>query len=162
MPTIPSYGSTAQPLTVANLHSLGDGNYWNSSAIGNTSTSAVWVDIQVRLVTTATVGDSEGFADVFIAGSADQTNFAGGVNSTEGTFSGNPSSSEQSRNMDFMGRVVMPSDDTSASTFTKIFRTAPFDVYKDFVILINNESGAALASTGNAVSVLKNQVSSTA
>jgi len=160
MAITPSYGATVS-LTVTNLHSLADASAWNSDKIDNATDTAVWVDVMVTIVTTTTAGSATGYLDVYLSGSTDEgTNFAGSPDGTEGAYSPSPSLAAQLRNMIRLGRINAPANETTARTYEKWFQIPPWLVPKDYQIVIVNQTGTAIASSGNLVELEKNSIAS--
>ncbi|MGB8274056.1 MAG: hypothetical protein WCF16_02170 [Alphaproteobacteria bacterium] len=157
----PSYGS-ASALTVTNLQSLANNSFWQSAGQDNDTDLAKTVDVFVTLGTTTTVGSATGYANVYVAPSADGgSTFAGAASGSEGSYAPSPSAAEQSKNLVFLGRIAMKADETTARTYSAQFTIGPdFDVPKNYSLVIENQTGAALASSGNAVGLLKNQAQS--
>lgn len=138
--------------TVTNLHSLGDGSFWQSAGLNNETEGAIGADVHVKLGTTTTAGDANGYANVHIARSAEEAaDYAGEASGSEGSYAPNPSAREQSKNLRFIGRLAMKADETTARTYHAVIEVA--DLPPDFALIIENQSGAALASSGNEVTV---------
>jgi len=157
----PSYG-TIVALTVTNLHSLADASFWQSASVDNNVDKAVWIEVFVTLQTTTTAGSATGYANIYLAESPDGgTDFSGNASGTEGSYAPAPSAGENSKNLRPLGQIAMKADETTARTYRKNFVLAPFTVPKSYSIVIENRTGAALNSAGNAVEILKNKVTST-
>ncbi len=150
----PSYAASPDALTVTNLHSLGDGAFWESANRDNDVDKALAIDIFITLVSTTTAGDADGYANVYIAASVDGgTDFAG--TSPDGTESTETFVASQYKNMDRIGTIPMDASETTARTFKQNFRVdlPP----KDYVIVIEQQSGVALGSSGNLVEIMEIQ-----
>ena len=86
---------TNTALTVTNLHSLGDGAWWQSAVIDNGTVKGLWMELFITILTTTTAG-SDDFVDVYLAGSTDGgTDFAGGASGSEGSYTVVGNSDEQ-------------------------------------------------------------------
>ena len=139
MAIVPNYG-TATSLTVTNLHTLGDDNYWQSERLDfGTSFEPVWTQFHINLRSSTVAGSCNGFAEVFLSGGVSTNGLAGGAGSTQGLYSGNPTDSQAVQNADFIGVITMPSSG----------------------IVIHNRTGAVLSTESNTVEVLANQVNNT-
>lgn len=137
---------TNTALTVTNLHSLGDGSWWQSASIDNGTIKGMWAEIFVTILTTTTAG-SDATVDIYYAGSTDAgTDFAGGASGSEGSYTVTGNSNEQLKLID-----SMPVDATETTARTYKFRTIVHDIGEDFAILIQNNTGTALGASTNAV-----------
>jgi len=114
MATVTTNYGTNTALTVTNLHSLGNGSWWQSASIDNTSTKALWMEVFVTILTTTTAG-SNANVDVYLAGSNDGgTDYAGGASGSEGSYTVTANSSDQLR---FIGSMPVDASETTARTF---------------------------------------------
>lgn len=153
----PKFG-TATALTVTNLHSLADAAAWQSAEVDNSSvgSDAAEFEIAVRLDSTTTAGDANGYADVYVAEAADGgTDYSGEASGAEGSYAPNPSLADQLKNLRFLGRIAMDTSETTARSFQKQFKY--LQAAEWFAVIIVNESGAALASSANLVEVQAKQ-----
>lgn len=133
-------------LTVTSLHSLGDGSWWQSNKIDNGVIKGFWMELFITILTTTTAG-SDGTVDVYLAGSTDGgTDFAGGASGTEGTYTVVGNSEQQ---LELVGAISIDATETTARTYKS--RLTVHDIGEDFSILIENNTGAALGATVNAV-----------
>lgn len=148
MATITQNFGTNSSLDVTNLHSKGDGAYWQSAKIDNGTIKGFWIELFITILTTASPGSADGYIEVYYAGSTDGgTDFAGGASGTESTFtnSGN-------NNVKHMNTIdVLPCDASETTARTFKYRTVFKDIGEDFAIVIGNQSGEALGSTTNTV-----------
>ena len=138
-----NYGTTTV-LTVTNLQSLGDDSFWQSASIDNTTIKGFWMEVFITVVTTTTAGDANGVINLRMAASEDDTIFAGQLTGTEGSYS-------DTLNLDYRHTTPIASFscdalETTARTFR--YRAVIHDVPKYLALLIENKSGAALASSG--------------
>lgn len=137
---------TNTALTVTNLHSLGNGAWWQSAVIDNGTVKGLWMELFITILTTTTAG-SNGTVDVYYAGSTDGgTDFAGGASGTESAYTVVANSSDQ---LDLIDSMPIDASETTARTFKK--RMVVHDIGEDFAILIENNSGTAIGATVNAV-----------
>jgi hypothetical protein len=137
---------TNTALTVTNLHSLGDGSWWQSASIDNSSSLAEEAHLFITILTTTTAG-SDGFVDVYLAASQDGgTDFAGGASGSEGSYTVTGNSDEQLR---FVASIPVDASETTARTYE--FHTVVHDLPERFSILMENNTGAAIGSSTNAV-----------
>lgn len=163
MSIVPSYG-TSTSLAVGALASLGDDCYWQSARFDFSAAQPVWLEIHLRLATSTVAGSSDGFAEVFFAGglsSADGALAGGAGQSTQGFYAGSPSDSEGAFNMDLIGIVKMPAEDTSVVIADYDISLPPFSIPPFGSIVVHNRTGAAFSSTGATVQLLVNQVNNT-
>ena len=141
-----TFGTNTAP-TVTNLQSLGDDSYWQSAVIDNAG-GAFTMEIFLTIVTTTTAGSATGRVDVFIAGSTDGgTDFAAGASGSEGSFT--DSANTRIRQARLIGTMPVDASETTARTLKYHFITAQLP--EDFAILIGNQTGTGLGSSGNAV-----------
>lgn len=148
MATITQDFGTNTSLTVTNLHSLADGSFWQSSAIDNGTTKGFILELFITIATTTTAASNVGYIDVYYAGSTDGgTDFAGGASGTEGSYTN--SGNNNVRHMELIASLYCDATETTARTFE--YRRNFRDIGEDFSIVIGNQSGAALASSGNLV-----------
>ena len=146
MATTTTNFGTNTALTVTNLHSLGDGAWWQSAKIDNGTIKGIWIELFVTILTTTTAGTNT-TVDIYYAGSTDGgTDFAGGASGSEGSYTVTANSSDQLTKI-----AAMPVDASETTARTLKFRTAFYNIGEDFSILIENNSGTALGATVNAV-----------
>ena len=140
---------TNTSLTVTNLHSKGDGAYWESASIDNGTVKGFWVELFITIFTsTSAAADALGYIEVFYAGSTDGgTDYAGGASGSEGTFTN--SGNNNVRHMQLIDTFPCDNSETSARTFK--YRTVFRDIGEDFSIVIGNQSGQSFGATTNAV-----------
>lgn len=137
---------TNTALTVTNLHSLGDGAWWQSAVIDNGTVKGLWMELFITILTTTTAG-SDDFVDVYLAGSTDGgTDFAGGASGSEGSYTVVGNSDEQ---LEPIASIPIDASETTARTYKK--RLVVHDIGEDMAILINQNTGTALGSSVNAV-----------
>jgi hypothetical protein len=140
------YGTTT-PLTVTNLHSLGDDAFWQSDKITNAAVKGFWAEVYVTIVTTTGVGDANGVINLRMAASEDNTLFAGQLTGSEGSYS-------DTLNLDHRHTTPVasfPCDALEATARTYRYRAIIHDLPEFFAFLIENKSGQALASGSNVV-----------
>lgn len=145
-------------LTVTNLHSLGDGSFWQSNDRDNEANDlAISVDVYVELHTTTTAGDANGYATVYLAENVKGTaEYTGEASGSEGSYAPGEGAAENAPNLRELGTIHMPADETTAREFAKLFKID--DPPANYSIVIENQSGAALASSGNEVVLLPKQL----
>ena len=157
-----TYGSPIS-LTVTNLHSLSDGSYWQSESLDN-GTSGGWdYHVRAKLATTTTAASAQGHALIFVATSNDGTDFDGEASGTEGSYAPNPGADEQSRNLYGPKVVSMQADETTARDYERqvSVRSVCGFMPKFFSLVILNNTGTGLASSGNEIEyVIENPQSS--
>lgn len=152
-----SFGSNTA-LTVTNLQSLADEGYWQSATIDNGTVKGTWMEIFLTIVTTTTAGDANGAVIVFLAGSTDGgTDFAGGATGSEGTFA--DTANLDHRHMRRVGMRSCDASETTARTYKYHFLVK--DLPEDFTLVVKNESGTTLASSGCACEYRLNKHTST-
>ncbi len=140
----PKYAASPDALTVTNLASLADNAFWESPARGNDVDVATALDMFITILSTTLAVDTEGFMNVFLAASVDGgTDFAG--TSPDGTESTETFDASMQRNMALIGVMPMDVVETTARTFRQNLRVdlPP----KDYVIVMENQTGAALGAT---------------
>ena len=137
---------TITALTVTNLHSLGNGSWWQSAAIDNGTIKGLWMELFITILTTTTAG-SNATCDVYMAGSVDGgTDFEGNASGTEGSYTVVANSEDQ---LTLIGGMPVDASETTVRTFRKRFVIS--DIGEDFSILIENNTGTAIGATVNAV-----------
>lgn len=152
-----TWGSEAT-LTVTNLHSLGDGNFWQSAAqtIGSNEISHL---IQCTLRTNTSAGSATGYCNVYIAASVDDgTTYEAAAGGSEGSYApSTPSAAEQIKSAHKLGSVPMKADETTARAYTRMFAVeAALGVIPErYSIIIENKTGQALDSANNVVKIGK-------
>jgi len=148
MATITQNFGTNNSLDVTNLHSKGDGAYWQSAKIDNGTIKGFWIELFITIKTDTNVGDTGGYLEVFYAGSTDGgTDFAGGASGTESTFTN--TNDNNVKHMQLIDILPCDASDTTARTFK--YRTIFKDIGEDFAIVIGNQTGQAIASDTNTV-----------
>ncbi len=143
-----NYGAPAN-LTVTNLHSLADDAFWQSDEQDNSVVKGFWAEVFLTIVTTTSVGDSNGVINLRMGAGRVTTELAGQMTGSEGTY-------DDLLNLDFRHTTPIGSfscDASEASARTYKYRTVIHDVAEFFALLIENKSGVALASSGNEVRV---------
>ena len=146
MATTTTNFGTNTALTVTNLHSLGNGAWWQSAVIDNGTIKGMWIELFVTILTTTTAG-SDGKIDVHYAGSTDGgTDFAGGASGTEGSYTVVGNNDEQ---LELIRSIKIDASETTARTYKA--RLVFHDIGEDFAILIENNTNTALGATVNAV-----------
>ena len=157
MITVTQNFGTVADVAGAALNSLADGAYWQSASINNSVILGLWLEIFLTIVTTTTAGN-DGSVDVYIAPSIDGgTDFAGGASGSQGSYS-------DSGNVDpdlltFIGSVPIDASETTARTYEGYLQL-PANVPEYFSIVLQNNTGAALASSGHAVEYRLNKFDS--
>jgi len=147
-----SFG-TNTALTVTNLQSVADGAGWQSANIDNTD--GLWAELFLTIATTTTAGDASGTVDVYLAASTDGgTDHAGGATGSEGGYT--DSADVDPDNLRFIGSVPVDASETTARTYRH--HIVVHDLPEDFAIVCINNSGAALAASGNAVEYRLNKI----
>lgn len=155
MATVTTNFGTNTALTVTNLHSLGDGAWWQSAAIDNGTIKGLWMELFVTILTTTTAG-SDATVDIYIAGSTDGgTDFAGGASGSEGSYTVTGNSDEQLR---LIAAIPIDASETSARTYE--WHGVVHDIPEDFSLLIQNNTGTALGASTNAVEYRLNKYDS--
>ncbi len=151
----PKYGAdSGGSMTVTNLQSLADNAFWESAALENDTTKAQVKELFITIATTTTAGDAGGFAAVYIAGSVDGgTDYEG--TAPDGTESTETFDASMERNMDLVATIPIDASETTARTFRQRVRIGLPP--KDYVVVLENQTGAALASSGNAVEEMEIQ-----
>ena len=148
--TTPSYGASPTALTVTNLQSLADGAFWQSAAQDNDTAGAMLVRIFLTIVTTTTAAAAVGDIRLLVAGSVDGgTDFAGGASGTEGAYTVVGNSDDHLTLLDF---ITIDATETTARTYE--IEVVLENVPKDYSLIIEQNTGAALASSGNSVEIL--------
>jgi len=152
-----TYGTNTS-LTVTNLHSLGDGSYWQSAVIDNGTVKGQWAEFFVTILTTTTAGDAQGTIELYVANSTDAgTDFAGGATGSEGSYTDTANVDPD----DLLLFAVMPCDASETTARTYKFHCLLEGLSEDFAIVIRNESGAALGASTNLVEYRLNKYTST-
>ena len=118
-----SYGSSPTSLTVTNLHSLATGSFWKSAAIDCSSNKPVWVQLQVKLVSDDSgAGSATGYANVYLAASADNSVYDANITAGEGAWSStNPTTAVYAKSLRFVGRIPMETTQTASYTWASTF-----------------------------------------
>jgi len=148
MATITQNFGTNTALTVTNLHSLGDGSYWQSATIDNGTVKGFWVELFITILTTTTAGSADGYIEVYYAGSTDGgTDLAGGASGSEGAYTN--SGNNNVKHMQTIDVLPCDASETTARTFK--YRAIFRDIGEDFSIVIGNQSGTAIGASTNAV-----------
>lgn len=148
MATITQNFGTNTSLTVTNLHNLADGSFWQSAVIDNGTIKGFILELFITIATTTTAASAVGYVDVYYSGSTDGgTDFSGGASGSEGSYTN--SGDNNVRHMELIASLYCDATETTARTFK--YRRNFRDIGEDFSIVIGNQSGAALASSGNAV-----------
>ena len=146
MATTTTNFGTNTALTVTNLHSLGNGAWWQSAVIDNGTIKGIWMEVFVTILTTTTAGNNA-TCDIYMAGSVDGgTDFEGGASGTEGSYTVTANSEDQ---LTLIGGMPVDASETTARTLKKRF--VVHDIGEDFSILIENNTGTAIGATVNAV-----------
>jgi len=149
MATATTNFQTVQTLTVTNLHSMIDGDFWQSAVIDNGTVLGFWMEVFITILTTTTAAaDANGTIDLYYAGSVDGgTDFAGGASGTEGSYAITGNNDE--KHLDFIRSFSCDAIETAARTYK--YRAVIFDLSEDFALVIANQCGATLGSATNAV-----------
>ncbi len=127
--------SPASALTTE-LNSLGNGNTALSAAIDNLADLYEYIDIEVYLASYTT--GSVPFVSIWFLYSVDGTNYEDGSAGTPGTIP------------DRQPDAVIPLKSTTASAWRRVAVGIPLGPLK-FKVLLQNNTGATLASSGNTV-----------
>jgi len=142
-------------LTVTNLHSLGDGAWWQSDKIDNGIIKGFWMEVFVTILTTTSAG-SNASVDIYMARSTDGgIDFSGGASGSEGSYTVTANSSSQLQLI-----ATMPVDASEITARTFKFGFTVDLIGEDFSIVIENNSGVALGSSINAVEYRLNKYDS--
>lgn len=150
-----NYG-TNTALTVTNLHSLGDGSYWQSASINNSTIKGLWVEVFITILTTTTAG-TNGTVELYIANSTDGgTDFAGGASGSEGTYT--DTANVDPDDLEYIGTMQVDATETTARTYK--WRGSHHNVGEHFSFVIRNNCGAALGASTNAVEYRLNKYDS--
>jgi len=151
-----TYG-TNTALTVTNLHSLGDGSYWQSAAIDNGTVLAQWAEVFVTILTTTTAGSATGTVGLYLANSTDGgTDFAGGASGSEGAYT--DTANVDPKHLKLI--AVFPCDASEVSARTYKYHAVIDSLSEDFVLVLRNGSGTAIGASTNAVEYRLNKYTS--
>jgi hypothetical protein len=155
-----SLDTSATSLAVTNLHSRATGEYWKSASINFTTNSALWVDIQVKLVGAGTgAGSASGYSDVWLARSQDNTTFDANISAGDAQWtSTNPTLAEYSKSLYRLGRIPMGTTQTASYTWVGSFIIPIGEVPNYGVVVIGNFSNKAYNSTGSTVTYIENKI----
>lgn len=151
-----NFGSTTA-LTVTALQSLGDDAFWQSDSVGNDTVKGFWAEVFLTIVTTTSVGDANGVINLRAAASENDSLFAGQLTGSEGSYA--DTANLDHRQTDPVKSFSCDASETTARTYR--MRAVIHNVSQFFALLIENKSGAALASSGNVVQVLLHKYDST-
>lgn len=138
-----SYASSAA-LTIT-LASLADGSMRQSTAVDNSSNLYVDALVGGKIKTGASGVSASGYVDLYLAVSHDGgTTYSGDASGTDGAYSG------ESGNLIFLARVTA---DANATTYEfsgfSIAQACGGSMPQRWVIVVDNQTGAALDSTGS-------------
>ena len=125
---------------------LGNGLWWQSVKIDNGTVKGIWAEIFVNIVTTTTAAaNANGTVDIYLAGSLDGgTDYEGGASGTAGSYT---PTNAGGGDMQFIGAMRVDAIDTTAKTYKK--RYVINDLPEDFALVVENNSGQAIATGGN-------------
>lgn len=152
--------TSATSLAVTALHSRATATYWKSASFNFTTNSALWVDVQVKLVTAATgAGLATAYSDVFLATSQDNTTFDANITAGDAQWtSTDPTLAEYSKSLRKLGRIAMGTTSTSSFTYVASF-VIPIGTIPNYgVFVIANQSNKSLAASGSTVTVIENKI----
>src|SRR5574338_428192 len=150
-----THGGSPTSLAVTALHSAATNTFWKSAAIDFTTNDPVWVQLQVKLVTAASgAGSATGYANVYLACSNDNSTYDANISAGDAAWSStNPTTAEYAKSLRFLGRMAMGTTQTSSYTWVGTFN---FDNPPKYaVVVVENQCGKALNSSGNVVSYLE-------
>lgn len=152
------HGSSGTSLTVTNLHSLANGSFWKSASVNFDTNGPMWVEIQLRLVTASSgAGSANGYANLYIARSIDNSAFNANISSGEGAWtSTNPTLAVYAKSLQFLKRLAMETTQTASYTWdiSAVLQNPP----KYCVFVVENQCGKALSSSGNTLTYLENKL----
>lgn len=140
---------TKATLTVTALQSLVDDAFWQSDSVGNNTALAFWAEVFLTIVTTTTAGDADGVINLRAAASEDDSLFAGQLTGSEGSYA--DTANLDHRHTDPVKSFSCDASETTARTYR--YRAIIHNVSEYIALLIENKSGAALASSSNVVEV---------
>ena len=150
------HGASPVSLAVTALQSAATNTFWKSAAIDFTVNDPVWVQLQVKLVTAASgAGSATGYANVYLACSNDNSTYDAAITAGDAAWSStNPTTAVYAKSLRFIGRIPMETTQTASYTWTATFSIELPPKYA--VVVVENQCGKALNSTGNAVTYLEN------
>lgn len=152
-----AFGASPVALAVTALQSLASTAFWKSAAIAFT-TNIESVEIQVAISTANSgAGSATGYLNVYLACSIDNTTYDGRLSAGDATWAPTaPVTAEAVKQLQFLGRMSLGSVATTTITGARHFFLLPGTIPKYGVIVIENATGKALLSSGNAVTYLEN------
>lgn len=152
-----TFGSTVTPAVTA-LQSLASAAFWKSALITFSTNNPVWVQFQLKLSTANSgAGSATGYANLFLACSTDNTTWDASISAGDATWTNTaPSTAEHSKSFLLLGRMSMATTVTTTQVHTKSFFLPPGSVPKYGILVVENASGKALLSSGNAVYYIEN------
>lgn len=137
-----SFGASNQAIAIT-IASLGAGSSRESTAVDNTANLFMDATVQVKIKTNAAGTSATGRVDVFAYATADGTAYSGGAAGTDAAFAANLDQ------LIFLGSVPAVAN---ATTYNAVFKLSKAFGYggipAKWGIILQNNSGAALDSTG--------------
>lgn len=151
-----TFGASPTALAVTALHSIANNTFWKSAAVNFSTNSPMFILVQVTLVTSTTAGSATGYSNVYLACSPDGTDYDANLTAGDAAWtSTSPSAAEQSKSFQLLGRISMQSTAAASYTYRRSFFVPPSTLPKYGVFIIENQRGATLAASGNAVKYLE-------
>ena len=143
------YGTSNQALTIT-LASLASASSRQSTAVDNTTNLFMDAKVSVKIKTNASGVSATGSVNVFVAATADGgTTYSGGCGASDAAFAGNKDS------LIYLGSIPAIAVATTYVGIFNLSRAFGFGgIPSNWVIVIDNESGAALDATAGNHAVL--------
>lgn len=137
-----NYGSVQTPTFTAALNALAAGNYATSSAIDNTSVKPIDLLVTLNIMTGASVGGNKQIS-IFAVCSPDGTNFD----------TANASATDNSRDgmIKLIDTIPTPNAGEALQRSFNISQAFNGILPPAIKLIVKNDSGAALANSGNAL-----------
>lgn len=143
-----NFGSIAN-LVVTALQSLVDDGFWQSDEQDNSAIKGFWAEIFLTIVTTTTVGDANGVINLRVASGYVTTALSGQLTGSEGAYL--DTLNRDHRHTDAVRSFSCDASEATARTYK--YRAVIHNLSEFLALLIENKSGATLASAGNEVRV---------
>lgn len=135
-------GTSNQSITIT-IASLGSGSSRESTAVDNTTSLFMDATVQIKVKTNAAGTSATGRVDVFVYATADGTNYSGGASGVDAAFSNNLDQ------LIYLGSLPAVAN---ATTYNAVFKLSKAFGYggipAKWGVILQNNSGAALDSTG--------------